>query len=127
MKELREAARSFGLRLDGVFIGKKAELIDRPILVFLKVDRKGHFLVVRPVGHTGKLAQVIDSNQQTRVMEKSDLVASDQWTGLVLAPRRTDWSLALTIAILAPACLGGLFVALIRQKRPKNTLLHASS
>jgi hypothetical protein len=104
MKELRDAARTLGLGLDGAYLGKDDKAIDRPMLAFLKVEGKGHFLVIRPVGHSGKLVQVIDSNQPTRVMDKADLVTSDQWTGLVLATRRTNWpvlaALVLTSAIM---------------------------
>ncbi len=122
MQELREAAHWFGLRLDGVFIGKKADLIDRPVLAFLKVDRDGHFLVVRPVGHTKHLVQVIDSNQQTRVIEKSELVASDQWTGLILSPRRTDWTIAAAIGLLTPTCVSRLMLAHLRRRRFRNSV-----
>ena len=87
-----------------------------PLLAFLKVEGKGHFVAIRPVGHTGKLAQVIDSNQAPRVMDRADLVASDQWTGVVLAPRRTDWAVVAGAGILAPACLGGLGLAILRRR-----------
>jgi hypothetical protein len=119
MNELRIAARSLGLVLDGAFLGRSADPIDRPMLAFLKVDSKGHFLVIRPAGHTGKLVQVIDSNQPPRVMEKVDLVASEQWTGLVLAPRRTSWW-TVGIASLPPLLMGGFLIAVLRRTRMKK-------
>ena len=50
MKELRDVARSYGLNLEGIYVGKQISLIDRPMLVFIKdKDAKiEHFLVVRP-------------------------------------------------------------------------------
>jgi hypothetical protein len=110
MKELRDAARTLGLGLDGAYLGKDDKAIDRPMLAFLKVEGKGHFLVIRPVGHSGKLVQVIDSNQPTRVMDKADLVTSDQWTGLVLATRRTNWPVLAALVLVATAGLGAFIL-----------------
>jgi hypothetical protein len=117
MKELRDASSSLGLTLDGVYLGQDVAAIDRPMLVFLKVDRQGHFLVIRPVGHTGTLVQVIDSGQPPRVMDKAELVSSDQWTGVALVPRRTNWTLMTTLGLLATACAAGLGLTLLRSLR----------
>ena len=70
-----------------------------------------YFLVIRPIGHTGKLVQVIDSDQPTRVMDKADLIASDQWTGLVLVPRRMNWPAVAALGLLALTSLGFLAFA----------------
>lgn len=119
MKELRDVARSFGLKLEGRYIGKDAGLIDRPMLAFIK-DKGAkieHFLVVRPVGHTSKLVQVIDSIEPPRVMERAELVASYQWTGVVLAPTRTDWAVVGGSGLLALAGLLGLLGLITRRRR----------
>ena len=121
MRELRDAARSFGLELDGLYVGTDARLVDRPMLAFIKDKgaRIEHFLVVRPVGHTGKLVQLIDSNGPPRVIDRADLVASAQWTGVVLAPRRTNWAVVGGSGLLAAAGLLGLGRLLARRgKRP---------
>ena len=115
MRELRDASRALGLRLDGVSLGKESAAIDRPMLAFLKVEKEGHFLVVRPVGHSGKLVQVIDSDRPPRVMERTDLVASDQWTGIVLAPART-WPSGFVAGIVAVSCFGLSALALARRR-----------
>ncbi len=121
MGELRDAASKLGVRLDGLAIGKDVRALDRPLLAFVKVEHEGHFLAIRPVGHTGKLVQVIDANQPTRIMDKVDLVASDQWTGVVLAPRRTNWPVVAVAGVLTPACLGGLGLAMFRHRRKRST------
>ena len=88
MKELREAAGSCGLHLEGISLGKDARAIDRPMLTFVHRGDHGHFLVVRPVGHSGNLVQVIDSTSPPIVLDKTSLLASTEWTGLALQPSR---------------------------------------
>ena len=123
MKELRDVARSFGLKLAGEYVGKHAGLIDRPMLAFIKdKDAKiEHFLVVRPVGHTGSLVQLIDSNGPPRVIEKSELVASSQWTGIVLVPARTNWAVVGGSGLLAGSGLLGLSLLIARRGRRRPT------
>ena len=117
MRELRDVARSFGLTLDGGYVGKDLRLIDRPMLAFIhdKGEKIDHFLVVRPVGHTGRLAQVIDSNGPPRVLDKAEIVASSQWTGVVLLPRRTNWVALSGATLLGAAGLLGLRLGIARR------------
>jgi hypothetical protein len=85
MEELSRSALACGLRLRGVLLAKGEErAIDRPMLVFLNRGEHGHFLVVRPVGTSGKLVQVVDSANPPTVMDKSTLLAAKSWTGLAL-------------------------------------------
>lgn len=91
MKALRDTARMSGLELRGVQLKKDPRAIDRPMLVYLKEGGHGHYIVIRPVGHTGTLVQIIDSNRPLEIMDKVDLVASPIWTGLALVPRRANW------------------------------------
>ena len=51
--ELRNAAATCGLRLDAVVLPKRRSAISGPTLLFVKQRKEGHFMVVRPVGHTG--------------------------------------------------------------------------
>ena len=95
-------------RLIGIRLEKSVDAIDRPMLVFLKRGSHGHFVVIRPIGHTGKLVQVIDSARGTEVVDKSDLINSPDWTGLALIPVRTDWQYNLALGL---ALVIGLLVA----------------
>lgn len=114
MLELRDLAGSFGLTLDGRFVGQDGAAIDRPMLAYLKAGSFRHFLIVRPVGHSGSLVQVIDFQQPPRVMDRTELVRSPQWTGSVLAPRSrfAGWATSgagfalLTASVVALARLG---------------------
>jgi ABC-type bacteriocin/lantibiotic exporter with double-glycine peptidase domain len=115
MAELRDAARSFGLTLTGVKLSRSGRAPDRPALVFLKRDDHGHFLVVRPVGHSGKLIQIIDSTGDPIVRDAVDLYASPQWTGLALVPARPNWPLRVAVSLLTVS--GLVFVVLLLASR----------
>ena len=70
--------------MSGVLLKKREDAIDRPMLVFLRRKGHGHYVVVRPVGHTGKLVQVIDNFGPPEVVDKATLLASPVWTGIAL-------------------------------------------
>lgn len=105
MLELREAARPLGMNLTGVRIVRGGPTPDRPIIALLDKKPDGHFVVVRPVGRTGKLVQVIDPAGQLEVLDASALYASPEWTGLTLMPSRPNWPLRVGIALGVGALL----------------------
>ncbi len=117
MLELREAAKASGLRLSGIRLKDPAREVDRPMIAFLK---RGHYVVLRPIGHTGKLIQVFNGAEPTRVIDKERLFASSEWTGLVLVPSRSIFEVWVTVLL---ACLSGLvFVFLMRiGRRPLSS------
>ena len=92
---LRKAARECGLNLEAVALPKTPPSLNGPALAFIKGESEGHFLVVRPVGHTGRLVQVIDGDREPVVLDAESLFASPSWTGLALVPRRTNWAALL--------------------------------
>ncbi len=92
MKELRDAAGTCGLGLVGVRLTKDERSIDRPMVLYLDRGEHGHFLVVRPIGHTGKLVQMIDSVSPPVVLDKTALLNTREWTDLALIPDGGDWS-----------------------------------
>jgi len=62
MKELRDAGRALGLPLIGVRLKNGPRSLDRPAIVHLDQGTHGHFVVLRPLGHTGSLVQLLDVN-----------------------------------------------------------------
>ena len=91
MMELRDAAGRLGLRLVGVHLQAGKHFPSTPFLAFLNRGGHGHFLVIRPVGHTGRMVQVFDGLQDPIVMDWANLYKSPGWTGLALVPHRTVW------------------------------------
>ncbi len=91
MKELQDAARARGLNLVGALLKKDSKAIDRPMIMYLKQGEHGHFIVVRPVGPSGSLVQILDPNLRPDVIDKSDLFAAREWSGLTLMPSRPNW------------------------------------
>ena len=109
LEELRNAAAASGLKLRGVRLNKEERAIDRPMIVFLRRTDHGHFQVVRPVGHTGKLAQVIDPNWPPAVVEKAALFATPEWTGIALIPDRgPGWGIRIAWGLVSGAAVAGL-------------------
>lgn len=88
LAELRDAARLVGLELRGARLGTGDWPLDRPALVHLDEGRAGHFVVIRPVGHTGTLVQVIDPTRAVEVRDAAALFADRSWTGMALVPLR---------------------------------------
>jgi ABC-type bacteriocin/lantibiotic exporter with double-glycine peptidase domain len=103
-RELRDAAGRFRLALDAVVLPKLRSAITGPTLVFLKNGSQGHFVVVRPVGHTGLLVQMLDGEQEPIVGDADRLFASPTWTGLALVPHRTNY-LMLAAAGVSTCCM----------------------
>lgn len=103
--QLREAARRCGLDSMGVALKRSESACDRPILAYVKRNGHGHFLVVRPVGHTGRLVQVIDGYRPPEVLDAADLYASPEWTGLALIPTRPNWPAWIAATVAAAGVL----------------------
>jgi hypothetical protein len=78
------------VNLTGIRILPKTEVIDRPLLVLLRSDSRGHFVLVRPVGASRRMVQVVDSNREPFITDSARLFAAGDWTGLALAPDRTS-------------------------------------
>ncbi|SRR5579883_734504 len=105
-RELRAAARRVGLRLDAVVLPKKQSAINGPALLFVKSGREGHFIVVRPVGHTGRLLQIIDGESSPEVADADRLFDAPGWTGLALIPHRPNY-LGLGAGSISAICVVG--------------------
>ncbi len=110
MKELRDAARAFGVRLEGIQLSGGTKAPDRPALAFLKNGDHGHYVVVRPVGHTGSLVQVADLDLDPSVVEASKLYGSTTWTGMVLTRDTTSLGRGILVAV---ALLGSAISAFL--------------
>jgi len=120
MLELRRAARQLGLRLEGVQV-KDAVTIDQPMIVFVNDRGHGHFMVLRPAGHTGRIVQVLDPSTWTVLRDREAVEASASWTGFALAPA-DPWRSVRRLAGLALGLTGGglLFVH-VRERRRART------
>lgn len=115
--ELREAAAACGLRTDVRQLSTNPEALDRPVLVFVRRNGHGHFLVIRPVGRGDKL-QVLDGPRAPEVREGTQIVDAPTWTGIALVPVRPSWP-ARAVAL---AMFGGALACLIRPRGPGTRL-----
>lgn len=118
LAEIRDAAAECGLRLRGVRLRPSDWPLDRPALVHLDRHSSGHFVVIRPVGQSGRLAQVIDGRHRVEVLDFERLVSSPEWTGLALIPGRPNWAggAGVALAIAASGLVVSHTVARLRQR-----------
>ena len=116
MRQIRDVAKRHGLVLDARVLPKQAAAIDRPILLFVRKGEEGHFTVVRPVGHTGKLIQSLDRDGPT-VFDADVLLNSPSWTGVALVPRR----LQLPGVVLLGVVLLGLAACFLLYQRSRRS------
>ena len=86
MAELMAASRSLGLTLEGVQLAAGDVPPNRSAIVFLKDAKAGHYVVVRPVGTTRTMVQVIDPPSAPRITDYDRLQKTRSWTGRALVP-----------------------------------------
>jgi len=105
MLELEELARSSRLKLVSVHL-RSTGSIDRPMILFVRREGHGHYLLARPVGRSGRKVQLIDSDGGSRIVDRGDLGRSPDWTGHALVvDSRTN--LAFIWLAVGLACLAG--------------------
>jgi hypothetical protein len=106
--ELRDASLRFSLNLEAMQLPPNRELPEQPLIALMSNGETGHFVIVRRVGFSGKLVQVLDSSRETRVVDAEKLMKSPEWTGYVLVPARIDWVQRVAICV---ALMSGVLLA----------------
>ena len=116
MAELADASRALGLDLEGVALGNADRLPDRPAIAFLDRGGEDHFVVLRPVGTTGTMIQVLDPPRTPRIADVATLRGEPQWSGrLLVLASRLGWSapnLMIAASVIGFVALG---VAMFRR------------
>lgn len=101
MRELSTASRSLGIDLEGVHFGNGDKALTRPAIAFVEDKRGGHYAVLRPLGTTGTMVQLIDPPHAPWITDYATLFSSRNWTGRILIPRGTWWTRYTYFGILA--------------------------
>ncbi len=114
---LRRAAGECGLNLEAVALSKSQSSLNGPALAFIRGENEGHFLVVRPVGHTGRLVQILDGDNDPSVIDVESLRASPAWTGLILIPKRTNWPAVVSVVVFLASTLALALRLIIHRSR----------
>lgn len=99
MEELSTAAWSLGLYLEGVRFAAGDKSLSRPAIAFLKDGKGGHFVVLRPVGTTGTIVQIIDPPNAPWLVDYDRVMRAKPWTGRILIPR-APWLSRIALPIL---------------------------
>lgn len=104
MMELQTAASKLGLGLSGARLDHGDRLAG-PAIAFVKSGREGHFVVLRPVGTTGRMVQVIDPPDAPEALDLDRLIDSPEWTGRLLIGESRTWRWVLWIGSI---CAGAV-------------------
>jgi Peptidase C39 family len=102
MAELARAAKALGLRVEGVTFNRGDKALTRSAIAFFRDAKGGHFAVLRPVGITGTMVQVVDPPNMPWIADYDRLFSSGQWTGQVLVPTE-PWIIRNTFALVIGA------------------------
>jgi hypothetical protein len=125
MAELSAAAGSLGLPLEGVRLSQADKPLDRPAIAFVSGAAGGHFAVLRPVGTTGTMVQVIDPPRAPWIADYARVFAASTWTGRVLVPA-DPWLVRNAGALSASAAVVVLVAVGVWRGLAKR-ITHASS
>jgi ABC-type bacteriocin/lantibiotic exporter with double-glycine peptidase domain len=111
--ELQSAASKFGIRLSGIRLDRLDLPLIYPAIAFLSNAGEGHFVLLRPVGTTGKVVQVLDPPSAPAVMDYEQLLASPSWTGRMLVRETpTEWFISwIWLGIPCALLLAGAILA----------------
>ena len=85
---------------------RSGERPEGPSIAFLGDGGHGHYLVLRPIGHTGRLVQLLDPNEAPVVMDVEGLQRLPRWTGLALVPDPPNRPMRLGAALIAAGAVG---------------------
>lgn len=123
MAELASASGALGLSLEGLDLASYGRRPDRPIIIFLKRKGLGHFAVLRPVGTTGKMVQLIDPPYPPQVLDYDRLTEMENWTNFALIA--SDSWVPNVKLFLASCVLGGMlcsfsawWLSFLKRRRP---------
>jgi hypothetical protein len=104
MSELRSAAGSLGMSLTGFILDPVKDYPKNPSIFLLTDSRGGHFAVMRPVGTTGTMVQILDPPYTPKIVDLTILARNKQWTGKVLMKdglsRFVFWSIIVSPIVL---------------------------
>jgi ABC-type bacteriocin/lantibiotic exporter with double-glycine peptidase domain len=121
LAELAQASQALGLTLDGVQVDSGNIPLTRPAIGYFRGPFGGHYAVLRPVGVTGTMVQVIDPPNVPRVMDYQRLLSDNSWTGRLLTPRdRRAWWSGRIAWFAAGVFLVSAIVGLVRHHRSRS-------
>jgi len=92
MAEISDAADKLGFPLTGIATTRGELTPEKTVIAFFRDSQEGHFAVIRPMGNTRTLVQLIDPPYASRTIDYKQLIDSNSWTGRLLVPRDPWWS-----------------------------------
>ena len=116
LAELQTAAGQFGLGLTGIRLDERDLPLSHPAIAFLYTAGEGHFIVLRPVGRTGKVVQVIDPPSAPAILDYQKLLSSSGWTGRMLVRQSASEWFFSRIWLIIPLLMVLALAYLVRRR-----------
>ena len=104
------------MELTGVRLLRNTAFPKGTYILLRRRNEVGHFLVIRPVGPTGRSVQVLDGIHEPVVIDSDRFSSQPGWTGLALTPSRDDRIWQLAAGIFGFICLVWLAISFSRHQ-----------
>jgi ABC-type bacteriocin/lantibiotic exporter with double-glycine peptidase domain len=120
MLQLQEAGRGLGIPLRGVRLNPEASNLQTPIIILCRLGEHFHYRVLRPIGHSGRVVQILDPSYETPfVLDYETVRRSAEWTGYALIPSSHSASWVITIITITIISLILVYIfGKLRKVRP---------
>jgi hypothetical protein len=119
MYEIARVARRHGVGLTGIALKGRSRTLREPMIAYLKRSDHSHFVVLRPIGTSGELVQVLDPSGGIRSVDYDAFQKIAGWTGMVLVRtkpslflRATPWLISSVVGVLVARGV----VAMVRRR-----------
>lgn len=117
LAQLIRAGHVCGLTMRGVRLNREDGAPERPAILHLARGKLGHFVVIRRVGHTGRLIQVFDPAGAVEVLDWDRLAKMPEWTGAALVIESNRGGSVGWAAILGVLVAGGVIILATARAR----------
>lgn len=83
--------------------------VREPAIAFLRFSHSGHFVVLRPIGDSGTLIQMVDPIGEAFTTNWSTVTKYEGWTGVALVRYNPTWDWLAWFAVASPFLLVGYY------------------
>jgi hypothetical protein len=86
ISELSKCANSNGMNVKAIQLDKNHSRLNRPIIVLYLIRDQGHYLLINPIGISGKLVQTIEYPYPPKIISYQNLFNNLAFTGRAIVP-----------------------------------------
>ncbi len=110
LQELIDCAKANRFSLMGIQLPGTDLAPQKQAIVFMDRKTHGHYIVIRPVGRSNRLVQVLDADGQPTIVDYEILRNKPDWTGIALVEKKVNVYYAISVTLLSMAVFYYLYV-----------------